>query len=266
MTVGVLKPYMLLWSHLELLVRVIEMTLRQRYLGTVLGVGWHFLAPLTLIGAYAAFFICVLGVTPANLSRAEYAAHLTTGLVLYLTLSQCLTAATGALTQDPSLLFNRVFPAELFPVREVLLGAPLLAAGLLIAVVWGLVAGTFGWTWLWLPLILFLFIQAIIGCAWVLALANLITKDVAQLLSFALTLIMLTSPIAYEPEMLPPTARLLLGANPIAHFIGSVQQIVVHGASPSFGQLFGITITAIACFHIGFLLFMKGKGIIAESV
>ena len=99
-----------------------------------------------------------------------------------------------------------------------------------------------------------------------LALANLITKDVTQLLSFALTLIMLTCPIAYERDMLPPQARLLLDLNPVAYFIGGAQQIVVHGTSPSLGQLFGMVVTAAVCFHTGFLLFMKGKGIIAESI
>ncbi len=263
---GLQKPYSLLWRHRELITRVVEITLQQRFLGSMLGVGWLFLAPLTLIGAYAFMFVAVLGIRPPNLTPAQYIAHLSSGLIVYLTMSQCLMAATGALTQDTSLLFNKVFPAELFPVREVLIGLPLLGLGVLVALGWGLASDSLGWAWLWLPVILLLLIQTIIGCAWILSLANLVTKDVAQLLNFLLTLIMLTSPIAYEPTMLPERARFLVDANPVALFIGSVQQIVVHGVAPSFNMLVGLFSISLISFQVGYALFMKGKGIIAESV
>jgi lipopolysaccharide transport system permease protein len=212
-------------------------------------------------------FIIVLGIRPPGLTLAQYVAHMTCGLLLFLTTSQALMSATSALSQEPGLLFNVVFPAELFPVREVLIACPALFAALSVpASVWGFSSGTVGWSWLLLPPLTVLFLMALIGSAWILALANLVVRDTSQILAFGLTLLMLTSPIAFVKEMLPQQARLLVQLNPFASYVLSFQEIIVHGRAPGAALSISVVTISVIIFHLGYALFKRGKSVIAENI
>lgn len=259
-------PYVLLWSHRALLLRIVATTLKQRHAGSLLGMSWLVIAPALLISTYIFMFAGVLGIRPPGLGLDQYAFHMSLGLVLLLTTTQALSTATGALSQEPGLLFNQVFPAELFPVREVLAASPLLIFAAIITPPFGLAVGHFGWVWLLLPLLLILLLMTLIGCAWILSLANLIIRDTPQLLAYVLTLFMLTSPIAFVPEMLPPGARFLVILNPFAAYVRSFQEIMVLGNAPSVLLTSVVVATAFIIFHGGYALFKRGKGIIAENM
>lgn len=261
-----LEPYELLWSRFDLLLQTSRINLLQRHAGSVLGALWLFLGPLLLISAYGYMFIVVFRVRPASMTTGEYFAHMCCGLVTFIAVSQALSSATTSLTQEPGLLLNRVFPAELIVFREVLTALPMLFAGLAVSVPWGLVHGSLGWSWLLLPLLLVLILMALAGCAWVLSLSNLIVRDTPQVVTYFLTLLMLTSPIAYEAASLPVEAKLLVSLNPFAHLLSAIQGIVVHGRAPSQQVLTAVIVSALILFHTGYALFRRGKIAIAENI
>lgn len=261
-----LEPYELLWSRADVLLQTSRMNLLQRHAGSVLGAAWLFLGPALLICAYGYMFIVVFRVQPAGLSRSEYFAHMCCGLVTFIAVSQALSAATTSLTQEPGLVLNRVFPAELIAFREVLMALPILVVGMALSIAWGMVHGTLGWSWFLLPLLLVLTLMALTGCAWVLSLSNLVVRDTPQVLTYLLTLLMLTSPIAYEAASLPEEAKLLVRINPFAHFLTAIQDIVVHGRAPSKTIMLAVLATALVSFHTGYALFRRGKIAIAENI
>ena len=123
-----------------------------------------------------------------------------------------------------------------------------------------------GWAWLLLPVFLILLLMMLVGCAWVLSLANLIIRDTPQILAYVLTLLMLTSPIAFVAEMLPDGARFLLVLNPFAHYVRCFQEVVVHGRAPGILLVTVMVATALVAFHGGYALFRRGKGVIAENM
>lgn len=260
------EPYQLLWRHRQILGRVVVAKLRQRHAGSFLGALWLIIGPLLLLATYIFMFVAVFGVKVPGLSLAQHVAHMSCGLVLFLFVSQALTSATTSLSQEPSLLFNQVFPAELFPVREVLSASPLFLLALILAPIWAIATQTFNWAWLMLPLLLWFTFLAIVGCSWILSLANLITKDTSQLLVYVLAILMLASPIAYQADMLPEGAQLLVELNPFAYFVQAWQLIVVHGQIPKTSLIVGTAITSLLVFHVAFGLFKRGKSFIAENI
>lgn len=263
---AVTEPYRLIWTHRELLFQVAKTTLLQRHAGSLLGALWLVAGPLLLLVTYAYMFVVIFGARPPSLTTGQYVTHMFCGLVLLLTTSQGLSTATSSLAQEPGLLFNQVFPAELFPIREVLAATPLLFIGLIVAPIWALEIGSLSWAWLLLPLLLVLTMMTLIGCAWVLSLANLVVRDTPQILAYVLTLLMLTSPIAYEASMLPKSARLLVALNPFAYFVTAFQDIIVHGRAPGPWLLAGIAATGLITFHGAYALFKRGKSVIAENI
>jgi len=54
-----------------------------------------------------------------------------------------------------------------------------------------------------LPFVLVLQIMFTCGVAWPLSLANLVLRDVQQMLTFLCTALMIVSPIAYSPDSAP---------------------------------------------------------------
>ena len=60
------------------------------------------------------------------------------------------------------------------------------------------------------------------GVCWVLSLVNLIFKDIQQVLTYVTIMLLVASPIAYTPDMLPPQLRLLIYINPLALFRGGI--------------------------------------------
>lgn len=260
------EPYLLLWHHREVLLQVVRTTLRQRNAGSLIGRAWIILGPLLLIAIYSFMFIFVLSVRPPGLNVPQYVVHMTCGLFLFITVNQGLSTAAGSLSQDPGLLFNQVFPAELFPIREVLAAAVLLMIGLVCAPFWGMASNTIGWAWLLLPAHFIFTLMALAGCAWIVSLAGLVVRDTQQILAYLLTILMLTSPIAFEANMLPASARLLIDANPFAYFVSALQEIVVHGQAPKAYQMAVIAATGVLAFHLGYELFRRGKSVIAENI
>src|SRR5213082_483267 len=61
-----------LLTHRRLLRSVVMNDLRQRYAGSVLGVGWAFTAPLLVLGIYAVIYLEIFRVKVPNLSSVEY--------------------------------------------------------------------------------------------------------------------------------------------------------------------------------------------------
>ena len=261
-----LEPYQLLWSRREVLLQTVRINLLQRHAGSWLGAAWLILGPLLLIATYGYMFVVVLNIRPPGMTVGQYLAHMCCGLLTYLVMSQALSSAATSLTQDPGLVLNRVFPAELISFREVLTAVPLLIVGLGLSIPWGLSQGTLGWNWLLLPVLLAFALMTLAGCAWILSLCNLLMRDTPQILAYVLMLLMLTSPIAYEASMLPRQAQFLVSLNPFAYFLTAIQDIVVHGRPPSPLMLQGVVITALLAFHGGYALFQKGKIVIAENV
>lgn len=117
-----------------------------------------------------------------------------------------------------------------------------------------------------LPPLTVLFLMALIGSAWILALANLVVRDTSQILAFGLTLLMLTSPIAFVKEMLPQQARLLVQLNPFASYVLSFQEIIVHGRAPGAALSISVVTISVIIFHLGYALFKRGKSVIAENI
>lgn len=262
-----LKPYWMIFRHRAQLLNSIKVTLRARYAGSVLGMFWLVLGPVLLLSLYAVVYTVIFNFRPTMLSKGDYVLYIFAGLVPFLTFSQALTSGTGALLKDQALLMNAVFPAELIPLREVLASAPMLLVG------FGIIAGLkllfFGGpliTWLLLPAIALAMAMAVTGLVWVLSLANLVAKDVQQMLTYLVIMMLVSSPIAYTPDMVTGAFRILMYANPLSYYVSSFQQVLVLGNIPPTEILIGGTLIALVSFHTMYIVFDKGKAAVLDHI
>lgn len=259
-------PYELFFRNRRLLWDAVGQSLRERHAGTVLGLGWLILGPLVLLTLYALLYTVVLQVRPSGLSITDYVLYISAGLIPFIAFAQALASGTVALSQNKALLLNRLFPAELIPARDVLVAGIFLIVGSLLILGFKIVTSGFTPTWFLLPPIVVLMAMATMGCVWALALANLFLKDVQQALQYVIIMILVASPIAYTPEMVPTTLQILLYVNPFAYYVMAFQAVLVLGAAPPPFVLFGCVAFALIAFHGMFHMFCTGKWIIADQI
>ena len=92
--------------------------------------------------------------------------------------------------------------------------------------------GTFSWTVVLLPAIWPLNVVSLIGIVWFLSLLNVIFRDIQNLLTPVLMVMLVISPIAYTPEIVPDSLKPLILLNPFAYFVVAYQQVITLGIYP----------------------------------
>lgn len=239
---------------------------KTRFAGSLLGAGWLFLHPLLLLVAYAIVYLVIFNVRFPGLTNEEYLALMFCGLVPFLGFAEALTAGISALTSQTSLIKNSLFPIEMIPVKAVLavqakqlIGASLLILGLASLGHWHSTALLV--IPLWLLQVLFM-----IGLGWLLSPINTYVRDISSLAGLATSFLMIVSPIAYTPEMVPETLKGALLFNPLYYLIVPWQEVIVHGVVPPLHLIAGLTAMSLGTFFGGFMFFIRLRSTVVDHV
>ena len=196
-------PACVLWRHTALLYRVASHDIAARYAGSVLGAGWLVLQPVVVLGIYAAVYLYIFRVQVPGLSPVQYVFYVYAGLAPFLMTAEALSLAVTSLYAGRFVLTSGAFPLELLPPKAVLVSQGAMAVGFTVIAVGSAVTGTLVWTVVLFPALWGLYVLGLIGLAWVLSIVYLVFRDLPQLVAVGLMLVLVASPIAYTPEMVP---------------------------------------------------------------
>lgn len=256
----------LLVSHFALLWRVSLSELRSRYAGSVLGLGWAVLTPLLMLGIYAIVYSVILKVKVPGLTTPLYILYIFSGLVPYLTTAEALGGSVTSVVATKSVWSNTVFPVDLAPAKVVLLSQLPMAVGFITMIV--VLAGLqhMHWTLLLLPVIWVFHAMALIGITWILSLINLVFRDLQNVIGLLLMILMIASPIAYTPEMVPEQLKLILILNPFAYLVGAYQHVIVLGTLPPVGNIVFLVVFSLSVFLFGGWFFARAKPVMLDYV
>src|SRR5579871_1260498 len=226
-------PVKLIWLHFGQLLRVTRSELQARYAGSLLGLGWVILYPVALLGLYAVVYLLILQIQPAGLDPTQYVLYIFAGLVPFLTISESLAAGVGAVVANKAVLANTVFPIELVPVKAVLLSQGSLVVGLIMTTLGAILFQGFSLTILVAPILWVLLMLFMTGLLWILAVINIIFRDMQYLINLLLSILMFASPIAYTPAMVPQGLKFFIIINPFTYFITAFQKVLVLNTLPT---------------------------------
>ena len=254
------NPFRLLERYRGVLLRTTMVEVRTQYAGSALGLLWVLLGPLLLLVLYSVVYVMIFRIRPPTLSTAEYVLYVFAGLIPTIAFSAALNFGAGSLVQNRQILLNTVFPAELLPVRSVLVQSLALPVGLaFVAAGVAAVKGSLPIQAIIVPLLIVLQIMFVTGLAWVLSLVTLAARDVQQLLQYVSITLLIITPIAYTPDMIPAPLRVLTYGNPLYYFTAAYQSVLVFGSWPSTLE-FGVCVAlALVSFTGGFWLFQRVK-------
>ncbi len=221
-------------EYRELLQSLVRRDLLLRYKQTLLGFGWAILVPALHMLVFTAIFTRVVRLE----TEVPYPVYAYTGLLPWTFFASALTFGATSLTRDVNLVTKVWFPREIFPFAAVLVSLVdfLVAASLLV----GLMAFyriAPGPQVVLLPLILLIQIAFTAGMALLLALANLLYRDVKYLLGIGLTVWMLLTSVVYPVERIGGRLAQWLALNPMTPIIDAYRAVLLRGEWPAVGPL-----------------------------
>lgn len=247
-------------GYVPLLRNLVRRDIRQRYKGSVVGLGWTLLNPLLLVVAYSAVFKFLFGSPIPN-----FALFLFVGLMVWSLMFGGITEAATSLVANSALVTKVRFPREIIPMSAMTANAVIAAAMLVIAVplcIW-LGQGSLV-PLIALPAFLALGMIATIGAGLLLSALNVYFRDVEHILSAIATPLFFLTPIFYTYDSLPAAAAshewlidLLHWGNPISPFVITVQDTLFFGRWPTLADSLYCVVAAGILLIVGIVGFRR---------
>lgn len=261
-----LESVLFLYRHRAILKQTTLNDIRSRFAGSLLGLSWLVVYPLLLLGAYAAVYIFIFKIRFELFNSNEYVALIFCGLIPFLGISEALGMGVGSVVSNANLIKNTLFPIELIPAKAVLVAQCTQTVGMgLLLIVLG-VMGKLTFVSLLFLAVWVLQLMFSIGIIWMLSSINVFFRDLQNMVSVLILILMMVSPIAYPAEMIPANLRPFLALNPLYYFIVAYQELLMFGRMPSVEIAVPLVAISIFAYMLGFVFFKKMKGVFADNV
>jgi lipopolysaccharide transport system permease protein len=256
---NIAAPIISIWQNRKLLLHTTIIELKTTYAGSVLGLAWMAIGPALLLGIYAVVYSFIFKVKPEMLSPSEYIIYVFCGLVPFLAFSASLTQGAMSLASNRTIMLSTVFPPELLPLRSVIIGSISLPIGLLIIFGADIFYGEVSWTSLLVFPVIIMQIMFLSGISWILSLMTLVLKDIQQILQYVSIVLLVLTPIAYTPDMIPQKLKMVSYLNPLYYYAASFQYLITYNQIPPIEIIIGLFVLTFTSFFAGYTIFQKIK-------
>ena len=239
----------------DLLRELVARDIKLRYKGSILGVAWSLLNPLSQLLVFSFIFEYVL---PLNI--ANYSSFLFTGLLAWSWFQAALFAAATVIVDGRSLIRRPGFPAAILPIVSVatnlvhfLLALPVLLAFLLLSGI-PLKASV-----LLLPALIALQAAFTVGLAYFVATFHVTFRDTQHLIGVFLLLFFYLTPIFYDATFVPEQFQSLYHLNPLLHLLDAYRAVLLRGEMPEPEPLLVLACLSTVLLFLGYRVFLRAS-------
>jgi homopolymeric O-antigen transport system permease protein len=246
-----------LYRYRELFLNLFRRDLQLQYKGSVLGVGWSLLYPLTLMAVYTVVF----SVLWKAIDIHHYPLFVLSGLVTWIFFQSTLQRASTSLLAQASLLKQVRFPRQLLVLAVVATQIVPFAAMLAVLLVVNLIVlpETRSTFWIVFPFGL-LAIALVSGLSLAVACANARFRDVEHLLGALFLGWFFLTPILYTFDALPGPrllAEVIHWGNFVTPVTEGLRDALFFGHHPSLADTVYSIAAALAALALGAFLFIR---------
>ena len=257
------------WSQRNLIRRLVVREIAARYRGSVLGIAWALIGPIALLTVYTFVFTVIFQARwQAEIgNRGDFALNLFTGLIVFQFFSECITRAPRLLLENVSYITKIVFPLE--SLTWVAIGTA--AFGVLMNLVVLLLAHLFlaGWppaTAFLFPLVMLPLLLITAGITWFLAATGVYLRDLGQLVSVVLPILLFGSAVFYPLQAVPEPYRGWIALNPLVPIIEMARETLLEGTIPALSGYVVLTVLGLLLSLLGLTWFRLTKRGFADVV
>ena len=227
----------------------IRQDIKGRFAGSVMGIVWSLLFPLSNILIYFFVFSVIfrMKMPVQETGTASFTIYLLSGLIPWMAFSEGLTRATNCLLDNASIISKVSFPVRVLPWSVVSVSFILNGIGLLVFLCYLAARGQAKGSWIVLPLLFLMLYGFTLGIAAFLASVTVFLRDLREIVNMGLQLWFYATPILYPLSMVPNRLLFLINLNPAYFFIVSLRQCLLQGIywSSSFSIALCISILSI---------------------
>lgn len=253
--------------HRRLTYELAMRELRDRHVGSTLGMVWVFLHPLFQLSVYAVVFTQVFRLKLGGTADQpfSYSVYIFAGLLPWLAITESLSKSAVALTSNASLVKQVVFPIEVLTVKSALSVMFVEIIGLSVAATYTLISEhTLPLTYLLLPIPLALQFFTLCGLGWGLSTIGAFFKDLKELVQVSLVVMVYLIPAFYIDTWVPRMLRVPILLNPFTHLIYTFQDAMYYGRIAHPLSWVIATLTALCAVVFGYGLFRKCRNYIGS--
>lgn len=246
----------------ELLWEISKREIAQRYKGSGLGSAWSFIQPAILAIAYIYVFVYIF---QSNWGGVENSDHLISGisifsgLIIYMTASDVLLKAPGLIINNSTYVKKSVFPLQLLPVSLIATSAYNCGVLIVIVVFVSCFIGVNALSQLYIPIIIIPFLLFLLSTAFLLSALSVFFRDMQQIISLVVNLLLFLSPVFYPVDRLPDYVRWMAYANPLTTIITDFRNAAVFGINPNLTALFVYSTISFVFLAISFAFFQATR-------
>ena len=256
---AIYAPFLAVYRNRSILLRTTWVDIKAAYAGSVLGVIWVIMGPLLMLSVYALTYAVIFKVRIPTLSTTEYVLYVFCGIVPFLAFAQSLSIGTLSLASNRAVMLNTVFPAEMIPLRGVLVGSASMLSGTMILLFSDVMWSQPSWLFLLIPVVMFFQLMFAVGICWLLSLVALLVRDLQQMIYFITMMLLIITPIAYTPEMIPEEMQSLMLFNPLYYFVTCFQYIIILDRVPPLDTMLIGAAVSTFFFTLGYSVFHRSK-------
>lgn len=246
--------YFFPYSQKSLIVNLARRDVLARYRGSMLGLAWSFLTPLAMLLVYTFVFRNVFKARwpSTNDGAFEFALQVYAGLIVFGFFSEVVSRAPRLVLDSPNLVKKVVFPLEILPWVAILSGLFHFLVNLLALVfATGIARGELPLSILAVPLVVIPVVPLLLGIGWFLAALGVYLRDIQQITTLVVSLLMFLSPVFFPTSSLSPQWQGVLQVNPLTPAIEQLRRVVLDGYWPNWQDLGQLVIVSFVVAWIG---------------
>jgi ABC-type polysaccharide/polyol phosphate export permease len=262
----------------DLLVNLTLREIRGKYKRTALGQVWSLVNPIAQMATYSVVFAILLKAKPPSGDPSGlniFALWLSCGLLPWLFFSNAVTTGMSVLVTNANLINKVYFPRETLVIANVLSWLFTHCIEMSVLVVAVLIFG--GSPLPFLPVtIFFMFLMAVfaLGVSLLLSIANVYFRDTQHFVAILMQLWFYLTPIVYPISIVEKEAARhkqawwvdIYRLNPIERFTEVFRNTIYDGRLPSLSNTLVIVGVSGATLVVGYRLFKRYEGRLAEEL
>lgn len=245
-----------LWSRRQFMVELARADLRSLRASTALGNIWGVLDPLFQAGIYY-FLYAVLRRGSTN--QSAFLPVLIAGFFLFGLSMAALNEGGSSIKRSKGLMLNSTFPRALLPVTSVYKSLRnFVPSACVLVVLFPLVGGKLGTGLMLLPLVFVLQTAMSIGISLLVSTYVTLVPDGSNVMTYIIRVLFFATPVVYPVALLPGSAKLIVGWQPLFPLFASYQAIF-SGSVPNPIYLVETAFWAIVLLVGGVQVFLRNE-------
>ena len=254
-----------IFENFELIREMAFRELKEATKGAFLGLFWIIISPLIQVAVYVVVVSFVFRMRLGEGSgHFDYAIYVLSGMIPWQLMTKSLSEAPSLIRSRMALVKEVIYPIETLPVSSLVMSSvgPFIAFILFLVI--SAISGKLTWGFLILPVPFLLLGIFLIGIGWIFSIAGILIKDLREIVSVILALVVYISPVIASEAMVGEAIWKLILLNPLAHVVicfRDVYNLTFHGTS-----WFIFTGMSFSAFLLGIVIITKTKVLINEYI